>query len=261
MLSRISRIIFFQLIYLFLYVPILCLVVLSFYHNSELSLHWYRVLYDNSAIWQSVWNSLKIAVTAATFSVFLGTFSAFAIARRVNFSSKILNMFVFVPIFLPEVVLGLSFFLFFAPLQNFLGWPPRGFYSVVIGHTTIALSYTVGIIQAQINQIDTRIEEAARNLGAHPYRVFVSITLPLLRPALLSSWLLAFLISFDDVVIASFTAGPQSPTLPMFLFSSVRLGVNPQINAMATVIVVFSAILTIFVNFLMQRGIRRLLKS
>ncbi|MEX0693357.1 MAG: ABC transporter permease subunit [Rhodospirillales bacterium] len=230
--------------YAFLYGPIVSLVIYSF-NDSKLvtvwggfSTRWYGELLRNEALLNAALQSFKIATLSATVATLLGTLAAIALVRFGRFFGRNLMQGVLMaPLVMPEVLLGLTMLLLFVAMDQLIGWPhQRGLLTISIAHTTFAVAYVVVVIQSRLKTVDRSLEEAALDLGARPVKVFFLITLPLITPALLSGWLLAFTLSLDDLVIASFTSGPGSTTLPMIVFSSVRLGVNPQINALATVL-------------------------
>lgn len=228
----------------FLYAPMLMLVVYSF-NSSKLvtvwagwSTHWYGELFRDSAIISAVGTSLTIAACAATMAVVLGTVAAVVIVRFGRFHGA--NGFEFMltaPLVMPDVITGLSLLLLFVALGHAVGWPAeRGMLTIWLAHVTFCTAYVAVVIHSRLRELDRSIEEAAMDLGATPIEVFFVITLPMIMPALISGWLLAFILSLDDVVIASFVSGPGATTLPMLVFSSVRMGVNPEINALATII-------------------------
>lgn len=230
--------------YAFLYGPIVSLVIYSF-NESKLvtvwggfSTKWYGELIKNEALLNAALQSFKIATLSATVATFLGTLAAIALTRFGRFYGRsAMQGVLMAPLVMPEVLLGLTMLLLFVAMDQLIGWPhQRGLLTISIAHTTFAIAYVVVVMQSRLKTVDRSLEEAALDLGARPVKVFFLITLPLITPALLSSWLLAFTLSLDDLVIASFTSGPGSTTLPMIVFSSVRLGVNPQINALATVL-------------------------
>jgi len=229
----------------FLYVPILSLVVYSF-NKSRLvtvwggfSTEWYGKLFANEQILQAAWLSLRIAALNATGATLLGTCAGLALARFRQFRGRtLLVTMTTAPLVMPEVITGLSLLLLFVALEQAIGWPAgRGMTTITIAHITLTLSYVTVVVQSRLVSLDVSLEEAAMDLGARPAKVFALITLPIIAPALLSGWLLAFTISLDDLVITSFVAGPGSSTLPMVIFSKVRLGVSPDINALATIMV------------------------
>ncbi len=229
----------------FLYGPILSLIIFSF-NKSKLvtvwggfSTKWYGELIRNEQIIDAALLSLRIAVINATFAVALGTLAGMALARFGRFRGRTLfSGMVTAPLVMPEVITGLSLLLLFVSLEQMIGWPSgRGITTITIAHITFSMAYVAIIVQSRLSGLDESIEEAALDLGARPAKVFFFITLPIISPALVSGWLLAFTMSLDDLVIASFVSGPGSSTLPMVIFSKVRLGVSPEVNALATIIV------------------------
>ena len=233
----------------FLYLPIASLIAYSF-NASKLvtvwggfSAKWYGELLRDDQILRAAWLSLRIAVMNATIAVALGTLAGLALARMGRFRGRVLfTGMTSAPLVMPEVITGLSLLLLFVALEDLIGWPGRrGVTTITIAHITFSLAYVAVVIQAQLASTDESIEEAAQDLGARPAKVFCVITLPLISPALVSGWLLAFTLSLDDLIIASFVSGPGSSTLPMVVFSKVRLGVSPEINALATLFVLVVA--------------------
>lgn len=231
--------------YAFLYVPIGLVVVYSF-NDSRIatvwggfSTRWYGELLRNEQILESAFLSLRIAFTSATMATILGTMAALAIVRFGRFRGRTLfSGMITSPLVMPEVITGLSLLLFFIALQQITGWPgQRGFSTITIAHTTFSMAYVAVIVQSRLGAMDRSLEEAALDLGGTPFRVMLDITLPLIAPAMLAGWLLAFTLSLDDLVIASFVSGPGASTLPMYIFSKVKLGVSPDINALATLII------------------------
>ena len=229
----------------FLYLPIVLMIVYSF-NASKLvtvwggfSVKWYGELLRDEQILRAAWLSLRIAVINATAAVALGTLAGLALARMGRFRGRLLfTGMTSAPLVMPEVITGLSLLLLFVALDDLIGWPgPRGVTTITIAHVTFSLAYVAVVIQAQLAGVDESIEEAAQDLGARPAKVFFVITLPIISPALVSGWLLAFTLSLDDLIIASFVSGPGSSTLPMVVFSKIRLGVSPEINALATLFV------------------------
>ena len=237
--------------FVFLYAPIASVVVYSF-NSSRLvtvwagfSFEWYGALFRNEAIGRAAFISFEVALIAATGALILGTLVAYALARYRRFAGRTLfAAMATAPLVMPEIITGLSLLLLFVALEQATGWPEgRGIVTIAIAHITLGVAFVAVIVEARLSSFDRTLEEAALDLGAGPARVFFVITLPLIAPALAAGWLLAFTLSFDDLVIASFTAGPASTTLPMVIFSSVRLGVSPQINALATLILIAVAVL------------------
>jgi putrescine transport system permease protein len=231
--------------YGFLYLPILALVIYSFNASrlvtvwAGFSTRWYGELAENDRMIEAAWLSVRIAAISATLALVLGTLAGYALVRFGRFRGRLLfTGMVSAPLVVPEVMSGLSLLLLFVGLEQLIGWPvERGMTTIVLAHTTFCMAFVTVIVQSRLTGMDRSCEEAALDLGARPVKVFCFITLPMIAPALLSSWLLAFTLSLDDLVITSFVSGPGSSTLPMLVFSSVRLGVSPQINALATVII------------------------
>lgn len=231
--------------FLFLYLPIFILIVYSF-NESRLvtvwggfSTKWYGELFEDEQMMNAVWMSLKIAFFSASGAVILGTLAAIALVRSGRFKGKTLfTGMITAPLVMPEVITGLSLLLLFVTMSQMFGWPgERGSLTIWIAHTTFNMAYVAVVVSSRLRELDRSLEEAAMDLGANKLKVFTHITLPIVAPALLSGWLLAFTLSLDDLVIASFVSGPGSTTLPMVVFSSVRLGVSPKINALATLLV------------------------
>ena len=231
--------------FIFLYAPILSLVVYSF-NESKLvtvwggfSTKWYGELFRDPQILGAAWISVKIAFLSASIAVVIGTLASFVLIRFARFRVKsLLSMLITAPLVMPEVIIGLSLLLLFVAMDGVIGWPGgRGLVTIIIAHSTFGAAYAAVVIQSRLVDMDLSIEEAAQDLGARPVRVFFDITLPVIAPALVSAWLLAFTLSLDDLVIASFVSGPGASTLPMVIFSKVRLGVSPDVNALATIII------------------------
>ena len=231
--------------YAFLYIPIVMVMVYSF-NDSRIvsvwggfSLRWYASLLDNRQLIEAALLSLRIAFTSATVATALGALAGIALARIRRFRGRILfSGMIAAPLVMPEVITGLSLLLLFVSLQDFIGWPgERGAMTITISHITFAMAYVAVIVQSRLASMDESLEEAAMDLGGRPFQVMFDITLPVIAPAMLSGWLLAFTLSLDDLVIASFVSGPGASTLPMWIFSKVRLGVTPDINALATIII------------------------
>ena len=253
----------------FLYVPILSMVVYSF-NNSRLvtvwdaadspTLKWYRLLFSNEQMLSAAWLSIQVATVNATGAVILGTLAGLVLARFGPFKGRtLLSAMTTAPLVCPEVITGLSLLLLFVFMEQLIGWPQgRGFTTIVIAHITFSMAYVTVVVQSRLSTFDDSLEEAALDLGARPAKVFFRITLPLILPAILSGWLLAFTLSWDDLVISQFVAGPGSTTLPMVVFSKVRLGVSPDINALATIMVTIVGIGVILSSLYMRRQERRL---
>ncbi|MDJ0934100.1 MAG: ABC transporter permease subunit [Kiloniellales bacterium] len=245
----------------FLYGPIVSLIVFSF-NKSKLvtvwggfSTKWYGELFRNDQIIDAALLSLRIAIVNATFAVALGTLAGFALARLGRFRGRTLfSGMVTAPLVMPEVITGLSLLLLFVSLEEFIGWPSgRGVTTITIAHITFSMAYVAVVIQSRLSSLDESVEEAALDLGARPAKVFLFITLPIISPALVSGWLLAFTMSLDDLVIASFVSGPGASTLPMVIFSKVRLGVSPEVNALATIIVLLVSVGIVAAGWSMNR--------
>lgn len=230
--------------YVFLYVPIASVILYSFSASrlatvwGGFSTRWYTALLQNDQILEALGRSLIIAAVSATAAVALGTASGLALSRFGRFPGRgLLSLMNSAPMVMPDVMLGLSSLLLFVALQQALGWPQRGMSTIMLAHITLTACYVTVIVRSRLTSLDLSLEEAAMDLGARPWRVFFLITLPLISPALLAGWLLAFTLSLDDLVIASFTSGPGASTLPMVIYSKVKLGVTPEINALATIII------------------------
>ena len=236
--------------YAFLYGPILSLVVYSF-NESRLvtvwggfSTKWYGALLNNDKLLDAALLSLKIAAASATGAMLLGTLCAIVLVRFGRFRGRFLfSAMTTAPLVMPEVITGLSLLLLFVSLQQVTGWPDgRSAMTIAIAHITFATAYVAIVVQVRLSQMDRSLEEAALDLGARPHMVFLTVTLPLIAPSLIAGWLLAFTLSLDDLVVASFVSGPGSSTLPMVVFSSVRLGLSPEINVLATILLVTVAV-------------------
>jgi putrescine transport system permease protein len=248
----------------FLYVPILSMIGYSF-NASRLvtvwdsvhspTLKWYVALFENRQIVDAAWLSVRIAVMNATGAVILGTMVGFALMRFGQFRGRgLLATLTTAPLVLPEIITGLSILLMFVAMEQLIGWPARrGVTTITIAHISFSVAYVAVIIQARLVGFDESLLEAALDLGARPAQVFRRITLPLIAPALLSGWLLSFTLSWDDVVISQFVAGPGSSTLPMVIFSKVRLGVSPDVNALATLMVLLVATCVVVSSLYLQR--------
>jgi putrescine transport system permease protein len=245
----------------FLYIPILSVIAYSF-NESRLvtvwggfSTKWYGELLEDRRMLESVWLSLRIAAVTATGAVIFGTLAGLVLARFGKFRGRMtLAGMVTAPLVMPEVITGLSLLLLFVALADLPFMPDqRGFATITIAHITLTMAYVTVVVQSRLSTMDDSLEEAAMDLGARPAKVFLVITLPIIAPAIVSGWLLAFTLSLDDLVIASFTAGPSTNTLPMMIFSKVRLGVTPEINALATIMVGAVTVFVIAAGVLMAR--------
>jgi putrescine transport system permease protein len=263
MRSRLSRfnLISLTLGFAFLYLPIVLLVVYSF-NDSRLvavwggfSTRWYAEIWQNTALLDAAWVTLRVAFVSATAATILGTLAAITLVRMGRFRGRLLfSGMVYAPLVMPEVILGLSLLLLFVAVEL-----ERGFWTVTLAHTTFTMCFVAVVVQSRLIGFDRSLEEAAMDLGATPFRTFFSVTLPLIFPAVAAGWILAFTLSLDDLVIASFTTGPGATTLPMRIYSQVRLGVTPEINAVSTIFIAFVALLVIAASLAMkwQQAARR----
>lgn len=248
----------------FLYVPIISMVVFSFNasklvtvwdaYNSP-TLKWYVSMFANTQLLDAAKLSITIAAMNATGAVILGTVAGLVLARFGRFKGRTLFAgMTSAPLVMPEVITGLSLLLLFVTMESVFGWPAgRGITTITIAHMTFSMAYVTVIVQSRLSTFDESLEEAAMDLGAHPRKVFFVITLPIIMPAILSGWLLSFTLSWDDLVISSFVSGPGSTTLPMLIFSKVKLGVNPEVNALATVLVAVVTVGVVFAAWWMKR--------
>jgi putrescine transport system permease protein len=243
-------------VYAFLYLPIFTLVVFSFNDSklvtvwSHASLRWYSALMQDSDLISAVLLSLKIAFLSALMSVFFGTFTAFALHRYARFRGRtLLSSMATTPLVMPDVIVGLSLLLMLVSIQHWLGFPERGLFTILLGHALLGTAYATVVVSSRLREMDGRLDEAAMDLGCKPLQVFMLVTLPLLLPGLVSAFLLTFTLSFDDVVLSSFLSGPGYSTMPMVIFSRARLGLNPTINAVATVTIVIVTIAVIASSF------------
>ena len=251
--------------FLFLYLPIVLMIVFSFNESrlvtvwAGFSTKWYGELFRNEQILGAAWLSFKIAAMNATGATILGTLTGLALARFGHFRGRpLLTVLATAPLVMPEVITGLSLLLLFVAMEQLIGWPEgRGITTITIAHMTFSMAYVTVIVQSRLATLDESLEEAAMDLGARPAKVFFLITLPIILPALVSGWLLAFTLSIDDLVVASFVSGPSSTTLPMKVFSSVRLGLSPKINALATLLVLLVSLAAGIAWWLMAREERR----
>ena len=249
----------------FFYIPILSMIVYSF-NASRLasvwggfSTKWYVSLFSNKQVIDALILSLEIALVSATIATILGTMAGIALARFPVFRGRLVfSGLVTAPLIMPEVITGISSLMFFILMAQWIGWPgQRGFTTVTLAHITFSMVFVTTIVQARMLQSDRSIEEAAMDLGSRPWEVMRDVTIPVIFPAIMSGWLLAFTISLDDVVITSFTTGPGSTTLPLLIWSKVKLGVTPDINALATLMVSIVAIGVVIAGIVMNRAERR----
>lgn len=249
----------------FFYVPILSMIFFSF-NRSRLatvwggfSTQWYGKLLHNDQIITAAVLSLEIALLSATMATILGTMAGLALARFKRFRGR--TMFaglVTAPLIMPEVITGISSLMLFILMAEWIGWPSkRGFTTITIAHITFSMTYVATIVQSRLVSMDLSLEEAAMDLGSKPWQVLIDITLPVISPAIVAGWLLAFTISLDDVVITNFTTGPGATTLPILVWSKVRLGVTPDINALATVIVLLVGSGVVLAGYIMHRAEKR----
>ncbi len=252
----------------FLYFPILSMIVFSF-NNSRLvsvwdsagspTIKWYGQLLNDSQYLGAAWLSIKVAAMSATGAMVLGTVAGLVLARFGPFRGRaLLSSITTAPLVMPEVITGISLLLLFVAMEHtlgvWIGWPQgRGIWSLVIAHVTFSMSYVTVVVQSRLAGFDDSLEEAAMDLGARPAKVFFRVTLPLILPAVISGWLLAFTLSWDDLVISQFVSGPGSTTLPMVVFSKVRLGVDPTINALATILVAIVALGVVLSSLYLRR--------
>ncbi len=252
----------------FLYVPILSMMVFSFNFSKLVTvwdsansptLKWYGLLFQNHQIMGAAALSIKVATLNACISAVLGTLAGLVLARFGRFRGRtLLAAMTTAPLVMPEVITGLAMLLLFVAMEQLIGWPAgRGVTTITIAHVTFSMAYVTVIVQSRLAGFDESLEEAAMDLGARPAKVFWRITLPLIMPAIVSGWLLAFTLSWDDVVISQFVAGPSSTTLPMVIFSKVRLGVSPDVNALATLMVLIVATGVVVSALVMQRQEKR----
>jgi putrescine transport system permease protein len=248
----------------FLYLPILLLMVYSFNASklatvwSGFSTRWYGELFNNRQILDALWISLEVAFWTACASTVLGTMAAMVMTRFKRFPGKtMLGALITAPLVMPEVILGFSLMTLLVAMGGIPGFPARGVTSIWIAHVTFTLSFVTVVVSSRLQELDRSLEEAAMDLGASRLKVFFQITLPIIAPALVAGWLLAFTLSLDDVVIASFVAGPNSTTLPMKVFASVRMGIKPEINALATLMVLAVSIAAVVGWFVTARGEKR----
>ncbi|MGB8818225.1 MAG: ABC transporter permease [Rhizobiaceae bacterium] len=228
----------------FLYLPIILLIVFSF-NESKLvtvwggfSTKWYGALYNNQGLKDAAWVTIRVALVSASLATVLGTLGALALTRYTRFRGRILfSGMIYAPLVMPEVITGLSLLLLFVAIGF-----DRGFWTVTLAHTTLTMCFVAVVVQSRLVTFDRSLEEAAMDLGATPVKTFFQITLPVIMPAVVSGWMLAFTLSLDDLVIASFTSGPGATTLPMKIYSQVRLGVTPEINAACTIMIAVIAV-------------------
>ncbi len=250
--------------FLFLYLPMVTLIIFSF-NKSPLptiwggfTLEWYEKLAGDGEILSGLWLSLKIAFWSASLSVVFGTLAAFAMVKYRRFPGRTLfTGMVNAPLVMPEVIQGLSLLLMLVAIQKAIGFPERGFLTILLGHLVLGLSYAAVVVSARLQELNPQLEEAAMDLGARPFQVFYLVTLPMITQSLASAWLLTFSLSLDDVVTSAFLSGPGATTMPLVIFSRARLGLNPSVNAVATVTIVVVAICVTVASILVARAERR----
>ena len=249
----------------FIYLPMVILVIYSF-NASRLvtvwggwSVKWYAGLLDNQQLINSVGRSLEIAFYTAIAAVILGTIAAFVLTRIANFKGRgVFGGMVTAPLVMPEVITGLSLLLLFVAMAQLIGWPEqRGIVTIWIAHTTFCTAYVSVVVSSRLRELDLSIEEAAMDLGARPWKVFFLITIPMIAPSLMAGAMMSFALSLDDLVLASFVSGPGSTTLPMEVFSAVRLGVKPEINAIASLILLSVSLATFAAWYIGRRAEKR----
>ena len=250
--------------FVFLYLPIVALVLYSFNDSPVpnlwrgFTLKWYGALASDNEMLTGLWLSLKIAFMTACGSVVLGTLAAFTLVKYKRFAGRTLfSGMVNAPLVMPEVVVGLSLLLMLVSVQRAIGFPERGLMTIWIGHMLLGMAYATVVIQARLHDLNPQLEEAAMDLGAKPHQVFVLVTLPMITQSMLSAWLLTFTLSLDDVVLSAFLSGPGATTLPLVIFSRARLGLNPSVNAVATIIVAIVAIGILVASYLIARAERQ----
>ena len=250
--------------YAFLYLPILALVIFSFNDSpvpnvwGRFTLKWYAALGTDTEILSGLWLSLRIAFFTACASVVLGTLAALALVKHRRFFGRTLfSGMLSAPLVMPEVIIGLSLLLMLVALQKALGFPERGLMTIWLGHLLLGMAYAAVVVQARLKDLNPQLEEAAMDLGARPGQVFWLVTLPMISQALMSAWLLTFTLSLDDVVLSAFLSGPGATTMPLVIFSRARLGLNPSVNAVATLTVLLVAVGVVCVSLLIARRERR----
>jgi putrescine transport system permease protein len=251
-------------VFVFLYLPIVALVVFSF-NNSPLptvwggfTLQWFVKLAHDTEILDGLWLSLKIAFFNASAAVLLGTLAAWALVKFKRFGGRTLMVgMINAPLVMPEVIIGLSLLLMLVSMQRWLGFPERGMVTIWMGHLLVGMAYATVVIQARLQDLNPQLEEAAQDLGARPLQVFFLVTLPMIAQAMMSAWLLTFTLSLDDVVLAAFLSGPGSTTLPLVIFSRARLGLDPSVNAVATVVIAVVSLAVVGGSYALARSERR----
>jgi putrescine transport system permease protein len=251
-----------------LYIPILVLIGYSFNASSLVSVWggfsttWYAQLLHNDQVLDSAWLSLEIGFVVSTGAVILGTLAAVSLVRFKVFRGRLLlTGMVNAPLVMPEIITGITQLLLFISMLHVIGWPHRGFTTIAIAHVAFCTAYVTVTVQSRLQGADRSLEEAAMDLGSGPLRAFLDTTLPLIAPALASSWLLSFTLSLDDLVISSFVSGPGASTLPMVIFSKVKLGVTPDVNALASLVICAVGVCVLIAGYLMRRNERQRLED
>ena len=251
-----------------LYIPMIVLIIYSFNASALVSVwggfttSWYATLLHNDQILDAAWLSLKVGVVASTLSVALGTLAAISLVRFKSFRGRLLlTGMVNAPLVMPEIITGITQLLLFVTMLNLFGWPHRGFTTIVLSHVAFCTAYVTITVQSRLASADRSLEEAAMDLGSGPVRAFLDTTLPIISPALASSWLLSFTLSLDDLVISSFVSGPGASTLPMVIFSKAKLGISPDVNALASLIILLVGLCVIFAGCYMRRAERQRLRD
>jgi putrescine transport system permease protein len=252
------------MVYLFLYMPLLFMMVFSFNSTRQdanftgFSLRWYEALTKDTKIVEGFWLSVKVAAVSGVASAVLGTLAAFVLVRYQRFRGRTLfSGMVNAPLVMPEVVIGLSLLLLMVGVQNVFGWPERGMLTIVLGHTLLGMAYGMVVVQSRLLEVNRSLEEAAMNLGARPHQVFFLVTLPNIAQGILAAFLLAFTLSFDDVVISEFLSGPGVSTLPQVIFGYARRGINPTIYAAATLLIVTVSVVIVGYSVWVARQTRK----
>jgi putrescine transport system permease protein len=248
----------------FLYLPMLVLITYSFNHSALASVwggfstEWYTELLHNQQILKAARLSLEVAVFSSSGALVLGTLAAIALVRFTRFRGRLLlTGMVNAPLVMPEIITGITQLLLFVSMLQLVGWPSRGLTTIVLSHIAFCTAYVTITVQSRLQTADRSLEEAAMDLGASPLEAFVDVTLPIISPALISSWLLSFTLSLDDLVISSFVSGPRSSTLPMVIYSKVKLGVSPDINALASLIICAVGACVLVAGYLVRRTERQ----
>ena len=251
-------------VFAFLYLPLLFMIVFSFNSTRQdarftgFSLRWYEALFNDTRIIDGFWTSIQVATTTGVLSASLATFAAFVLVRYRKFLGRTMfSGMVSAPLVMPEVIIGLSLLLLFVGSQNLFGWPQRGLMTIIIGHTLLGMAFAVVVIQSRLQDMDRSLEEAAMDLGAKPHQVFFLVTLPNISQAILAGFLLAFTLSFDDVVIAEFLSGPGVNTLPQVIYGYARRGINPTIYAAATLLILTVTVLVVSYAVWVARSTRK----